>query len=374
MPMLRKEEIEYFHKLSNPVRESSHTHSIYSYPAKFLSHLPRGLIVKLSKNEGDLVCDPFAGGGTTGLEAMLLNRRFIGYDINPFSILVSKVKTSYISPKTIGNSLKEIIDNYKLLTPKFEVLDQTDMMCLGVKISREINGITTYIKTNIRDSELKSFFELALIHVTKIVGRRDFEQRNNWKNISLTPIFIRKCKKMMNAVSSLPKKSEYLPEFRLGSNHKMEIPDEKVDLIITSPPYLGVDVEYQKIQLQRRSMNKSKRTEIISNILEAVALSNNELCWKGENGAVYWRNLDKSLAECYRVLKETGYFCLWTGFKDQEDEKRLFSLFNELNFVLLETIPIKLSSNRAASSRSTHHKRNTGMLKKDYLFILQKQQ
>jgi DNA modification methylase len=372
MQMLRKEEIDYFHELSNPVRESSHTHSIYSYPAKFLSHLPRGLISKLSQNEGDLVCDPFSGGGTTGLESMLLNRRFIGYDINPFGILVSKVKVTYISPKTIDNSLKEIIDHFNLLTPKFEVLDQTDMMCLGEKISLEINGITTYIKTKIQGRELQSFFELALIHVTKIIGRRDFEQRNNWKNVSLTPIFIRKCKKMMNAVSSIPKKSKYLPEFRLGSNHKMEILNENVDLIITSPPYLGVDVEYQKLQLQRRSINKSKRTEIISNILEAEPLSNNELCWKGENGEIYWRNLDKSLTECYRVLKKTGYFCLWTGFKNQEDEKRLFSLFNDLNFVLLETIPIKLGSNRAASSRSTHHKRNTGMLKKDYLFILQK--
>ena len=372
MQMLRKEEIDYFQELSNPVRESSHTHSIYSYPAKFLSHLPRGLIVKLSKNEGDLICDPFSGGGTTGLEAMLLNRRFIGYDINPFGILVSKVKTTYIPPKTIEDSLKEIIDHYYLLTPKFEVLDRTDMTCLGEKISLEINGITTYIKTKIQDPELQSFFELAIIHITKIVGRRDFEQRNNWKNVSLTPIFIRKCKKMMNAVSSIPEKSKYLPEFRLGSNHKMEIPNEKVDLIITSPPYLGVDVEYQKLQLQRRSINKSKRTEIISNILEAEPLSNNELCWKGENGEIYWRNLDKSLAECHRVLKKTGYFCLWTGFKDQKDEKRLLPLFNDLNFVLLETFPIKLSSNRAASSRSTHHKRNTGMLKKDYLFILQK--
>ncbi len=371
--MLRKEEIDYFHELSNPVRESSHTHSIYSYPAKFLSHLPRGLIVKLSQNEGDLICDPFAGGGTTGLEAMLLNRRFIGYDINPFGILISKAKTTYISPEAIKISLKRIIDQYPLLTPKFEVLDQTDMMCLGEKISLEINGIATYIKMKIQDPQLQSFFALALIHVAKIVGRRDFEQRNNWKTLSLTPIFIRKCKKMMNAVCTIPKKSKYLPEFRLGSNHEMEIPNEKVNLIITSPPYLDVDVEYQKLQLQRRSINKSKRTEIISQLLETKPLSNTELCWKGENGELYWRNLHKSLTECHRVLKNTGYFCLWTGFKNQEDEKRLLTLFNELNFALLETIPIKLSSNRAASSRSTHHKRNTGMLKKDYLFILQKE-
>ncbi|MHA1206825.1 MAG: DNA methyltransferase [Candidatus Hodarchaeales archaeon] len=370
--MLRKEELDYFQKLSNPVRESTHTHNIYSYPAKFLSHLPRGLIVKLSQNKGDLICDPFAGGGTTGLEAMLLDRRFIGYDINPFSKLVSNVKTTYISPKIIKNTLNKLIEQYLVIHPKIDILDQTDKMCLGDKITLEINGIATYIKTEIQEPEQKSFFRLALIHVTKIIGRRDFELRNDWKNISLTPIFIRKCNKMIDAVNSLPKESKYLPEFRIGSNHEMKIPDEEVDLIITSPPYLDVDVEYQKLQLQRRSLKKSKRSEIISQILETEPLSNSELCWKGEKGERYWRNLEKSLDECYRVLKNKRYLCLWTGFKKQVDEKRILSLFDDLNFALLNTIPIKLSSNRAASSRSTHHKRKTGMMKEDYLFLLQK--
>ncbi|MCK4848738.1 MAG: hypothetical protein KAT16_06945 [Candidatus Heimdallarchaeota archaeon] len=370
--MFRKEEIDYFHKLSNPVRESTHTHNIYSYPAKFLSHLPRGLITKLSQSKGDLICDPFSGGGTTGLEAMLLDRRFIGYDINPFGKLVSKVKTTYISPKTIKNTLNKIIEQYPVIHPKIDILDQTDKVCLGEKITLEINGIATYIKTEIQEPEQQSFFRLALIHVTKIIGRRDFELRNNWKSMSLTPIFIRKCNKMINAVCSLPNDSKYLPEFRLGSNHEMKISNEKVDLIITSPPYLDVDVEYQKLQLQRRSLKRSKRSDIISQILETEPLTNSKLCWKGEKGEKYWRNLEKSLAECHRVLKTKRNLCLWTGFKKKGDEKRILSLFHDLNFALLETIPIKLSSNRAASSRSTHHERKTGMMKEDCVFLLQK--
>ncbi|MHA1213629.1 MAG: hypothetical protein ACTSSH_14375, partial [Candidatus Heimdallarchaeota archaeon] len=263
-------------------------------------------------------------------------------------------------------------EQYLVIHPKIDILDQTDKMCLGDKITLEINGIATYIKTEIQEPEQQSFFRLALIHVTKIIGRRDFELRNNWKNISFTPIFIRKCNKMINAVSSLPKDSKYLPEFRIGSNHEMKIPDEEVDLIITSPPYLDVDVEYQKLQLQRRSLKKSKRSDIISQILETEPLPSSVLCWKGEKGEKYWRNLENSLIECYRVLKTKRYLCLWTGFKKQEDEKRILSLFNDLNVALLKTIPIKLSSNRAASSRSTHHERKTGMMKEDYLFLLQK--
>ena len=369
--MLRKEEIDFFHELSNPERESTFTHNIYSYPAKFLSHLPRGLISKLS-NEGELICDPFAGGGTTGLEAMLLNRRFIGYDINPFSILVSKVKTTYIPSETIKNTLNEIIENSPSVNAKINILDQTDKVCLGDKIALEINRIAAYIKKEIQEARQQSFFRLALIHTTKIIGRRDFELRKNWKKISFTPMFIRKCNKMSDAVCSLPREYKYLPKFRLGSNHDMKISDKDVDLIITSPPYLNVDVEYQKLQLQRRSIQKSKRSDIINNILDTDPLPNSVLCWKGEKGERYWRNLEKSLNECYRVIKSKRHLCLWTGFKNQEDENRLLTLYKDINFSLLETIPIKLSSNRAASSRSTHHKRKTGMMKKDFLYILQK--
>ncbi|UCG90750.1 MAG: site-specific DNA-methyltransferase, partial [Candidatus Heimdallarchaeota archaeon] len=85
---LTNNDIPWITDLAKPERDKGYTRTFYSYPAKFLSKLPRGLIERFSKKE-ELIFDPFVGGGTTGLEAMLLERQFIGYDINPFAILVS---------------------------------------------------------------------------------------------------------------------------------------------------------------------------------------------------------------------------------------------------------------------------------------------
>lgn len=40
-------------------------------------------LITASSNEGDIVCDPFVGSGTTSVSAISLGRSFIGGDINP---------------------------------------------------------------------------------------------------------------------------------------------------------------------------------------------------------------------------------------------------------------------------------------------------
>lgn len=369
---LNNNDIIWITDLAKPERDKGYTRTFYSYPAKFQAKLPRGLIERFT-TEGGLVLDPFVGGGTTGLEAMLLNRRFLGYDINPFAIFVSEVKTTYLAPNALDLQLKIILEKYAdIKKPTLNVLDKDDIICLGSKISHEINSLLECISIGLKNSSVKHFFELALVHSVKIVGRRDFELKENWKNASILPIFIRKAKKMIRQISSIPKDPQFVPEFKLASNHHIELESASVDLIVTSQPYKDKDIEYQKIQIQRRSLKRSKRSDIISAILKTSPLSKKELCWTGLSGKNYWKNSLKSLNECYRLLKPCKFAFFWVGFKNTSDVQYFESQLSEVGFNIIITIQVELSEDRAASGRSTHHGRPTGMMSHDYLFVVTK--
>ena len=59
-----------------------------NYSGNFPPQVPRNLILQYY-NEGDKVLDPMMGGGTTIIEAKILNRRGIGFDINPAALEIS---------------------------------------------------------------------------------------------------------------------------------------------------------------------------------------------------------------------------------------------------------------------------------------------
>jgi len=69
------------------------THNFYRYPARFSPTFARAFIAECTE-PGELVLDPFVGGGTTLVEAQALGRRATGVDLSSLAVFVSTVKTT----------------------------------------------------------------------------------------------------------------------------------------------------------------------------------------------------------------------------------------------------------------------------------------
>ena len=72
------------------------TTTMWSFPDRgnWSPYIPRNLILRYSK-EKDLILDQFAGGGTTLIEAKLLNRNIVGVDVNDIALERCREKINF---------------------------------------------------------------------------------------------------------------------------------------------------------------------------------------------------------------------------------------------------------------------------------------
>jgi len=89
---------------SFPSRGDWATHDA-KYRGNWSPYIPRNLLLRYSI-EGDTVLDQFAGGGTTLVEAKLLNRNITGIDINPAALDRCHEKTAFDWPNAAKIHIK----------------------------------------------------------------------------------------------------------------------------------------------------------------------------------------------------------------------------------------------------------------------------
>lgn len=124
-----------------------------SYRGNWSPFIPRNLLLRYSK-EKDLVLDQFVGGGTTLVEAKLLNRNCIGVDINPEAIKICKKAINFNIPK--AGKITLLKGNAQKLT---KINDGTiDFICTHPPYANIIN-YSDGLKNDLSLLKVKEFIE-----------------------------------------------------------------------------------------------------------------------------------------------------------------------------------------------------------------------
>ena len=240
------------------------SHNFHAFAAKFPPQLPRLFIEGLTA-PGEVVLDPMMGSGTTLLEAYLLDRQAIGYDLDPLAIQQSQVNITWINPELLTRTAYDLIvqaktwlatakDPAQLLhdryTPKavefiqYWFLPETQLQLLAL-----IQAIE-----ELPEGPVRHFMEVTFssIIVTKSGGvsmARDLAHSRPHRVINKTPRdavqqFEARVRKNIRSIAALPRK-EHLPIIRQGDARQLSLEDNSVDLVVTSPPYANA-IDYMR--------------------------------------------------------------------------------------------------------------------------------
>lgn len=247
------------------------THNFYRYPARFSPQFARAIITAFS-DPGDLVFDPFMGGGTSLVEARALGRRAVGTDISSLAAFVSEVKTTILEPNDIS-IIRQWSENLpgalNIHSPSHRHMDWAEQ-----GYQRNLGNPKTW--------RIRKLIELALVEVEglKKVKHQQFARcvilkTAQWaldgrKKLTSAPEFRNRLMKNLDDMVfwanefrehvlksektfQIVTESSCIHHSTIGiENHPSFKDKDAPKLVVTSPPYPGVHVLYHRWQVDGR--------------------------------------------------------------------------------------------------------------------------
>jgi hypothetical protein len=240
---------------------NGYTHNFYRYPARFSPLLVREVIRQFSR-PGDLIFDPFMGGGTTIVEALAEGRRALGVDLNSLAVFVSLVKTSPLTRQDHG-LIREWLDDV-VQHKRRRVAGAVEPVRNLPRSARELLGDLSEQATWLPFERQRRFLRCALLRTGQWALDRE---KRMAPRAEFLPEFSRNVTEMLNgmsefitrcAASGLRKHAirgarSLLCRSAIGLEDDKGILDSDAPrLIITSPPYPGVHILYHRWQVEGR--------------------------------------------------------------------------------------------------------------------------
>ncbi|TCB47719.1 SAM-dependent methyltransferase [Acinetobacter sp. ANC 4779] len=231
----------------------SDLHSVCSYQGKMKPALAYHLIDTFS-SEGDTVLDPFSGSGTIPFEAAINGRYSFGLDIGLLATSVSNAKLKRHNPTEVFKIIDMLSDFISNNTPEEKSISESKEVAFNKTIPEYFHEDTFreillarefFLKYKEPESENWSLVFSCMLHI--LHGNRPYALSRNSHPITPyapTGDFIYKnvVEKLTNKVKKSIEAQELLDLapakcFLADILHEWPLEIQKVDAIITSPPF-----------------------------------------------------------------------------------------------------------------------------------------
>ena len=312
-------------------------HSIHAYPAKFPAFIASKAIQLAYKSgiEVNTVSDIFCGCGTVAIEAKLNGVNFWGCDINPVATLITKAKIGNYSISKLEELYNFIQDSYSNNRTVYNYEESNERIRYWFKqeqfydLSKLKEAIMSIPKGKYRTC-FECLFSSILKPTSKWLTKSIKPQIDPNKNIAdVWKTFERQFRKFTKCVSDMPQTQSNIEIVTCSILTKRSLP--KVDLIITSPPYvtsyeyadlhqlssLWLDFTDDYTLLRKGTMGSAYNSETFNyDILELnetareiiLELKSNKKISKAKIKSIarYYIDMQKATEQCYKMLNPHG--------------------------------------------------------------------
>jgi hypothetical protein len=333
------------------------THNYHRYPAKFIPQLVERLIDKYISNEEAHINDPFYGCGTAIVTAISKGFKASGTDINKIAYLITKVKSTPIEPDYLDRKIRQFLSKVRYVENMQRTLSTQNIEPLIPKkhIDRinywfteknkiELGKILRIIYEE-NDESIRDFLLVAFSHILKNCSIWLQGSTKPTRDLKKNPIrpydALRKHLKKMERgndafynvvpVKVMENLSEYL-NIKIDDARRQPVPDDSVDLIVSSSPYV-TSYEYADLhQLStiwldladdltdykkgfigtsyKKYENKRLRSSISADIVDKMSKKSKKMAKEIE---AFFIDMEEVFDESFRILKHGGRCCYVIG-------------------------------------------------------------
>lgn len=329
-------------------------HRWYPYTQGFSASLVTELLEGFGASKKSVVLDPFTGCGTTNVVCRLSGITSIGLEISPFASWLATAKVQVWSAEELENILLRITQlPIPPRKPSNLLFDKYLEKAYHHHILEQLYGIAFFAQTQELSKSEKDYLLLGLIGITESVSKirkhgSHYRFLDATENIGLQklntqlvssdaniyPIYLDKLNQILLDIIASP----MLPDgatcsIITESAFSMPIPDNSIDFVITSPPYLNRNnyLAQQKAEMSLLStvnnlngykalVEMTMRSHVegsfadkpktqfkeVEKIIRSIELT------EGNNKKIphmiagYFEDMDKVLGELSRVVKRNG--------------------------------------------------------------------
>lgn len=321
-------------------------HQWYRFVLSFPPHLVRDYLDRFGCRPGDTVLDPFAGTGTTVVEAKKMGMRGIGVEALPMAHFAAATKLKwnidssgllYLAEQIAEVTLKQLRQQ-RLTDCGFESQPKDlQLLTFPAEAQRLLltNSVSplplhkllvlSYNLQNTPDSPYKDHLRLALAKAAvNSISNLHFGPEVGVRSIKAdTPVveaWLEEVRLIANDLSSLALLESNHRSFVLNSDsrHDLAFPfGGKVDAVITSPPYPNEKDYTRTTRLESVLLGFIKDRKQLQHLKRQLVRSNTRSVYKSDNDDVWIRKFPKIHCIANEIEKRRTELGKTSGFERQ---------------------------------------------------------